>query len=228
MLSTFAPTYVIISQHHETIDSLIRYNNAYDMTEIQKLRALIDQKSYTHLVFDLDATIASIHLPWSEGYKVLDAALVNHGKPSFHRAIVHENRVFGRVFNEYLDAYPQALPIVLEWARDFETLSTGYTPHADLVAALTTFAAEGKRLALWTSNVHSTAHHVLGELEVLDMFSAFATRENVVRIKPNPEGWQHIYDGTPLEKWLFIGDSSNDRHAAAAVGIDYFNVTHFK
>lgn len=198
------------------------------MNETQHLQSLIIAKGCTHLVLDLDSTIASIHLPWDEGYRMLDVALADYGEPSFRHAIMHENRVFGRVFNEYLDVHPQALPIILKWARDFETLSSGYTPYPDLIETLSVFAASGGQLSLWTSNVRATARDVLSSVGILEHFSAIVTREDVKYLKPDPEGWQHIDDGRSLSEYLFIGDSTNDRHAAEAIGIDYFNISYFK
>lgn len=198
------------------------------MSEVDTIRELVAAKGYTHLVLDLDATIAHIHLPWAEGYRSLDARLSGNGGTSFHTAIVQENRVFGHVFNEYVRTYPHALPTIIEWARDFEAVHAGYAPHNDLITTLADMAADGIWLGLWTSNVRATARYVLSDIGLLSLFSAIATREDVTYIKPDIEGWQHLYDGTPLKEWLFIGDSSNDRHAAEAVGIDYFNITHFK
>lgn len=53
-------------------------------------------------------------------------------------------------------------------------------------------------------------------------------RDDVRLLKPNPEGWQHIYGNESLGEYLLVGDSANDRGAAGAVGIDYFEIKHFK
>ena len=101
-------------------------------------------------------------------------------------------------------------------------------PHDELIATLTDLAAAGIWLGLWTSNVQATARYVLEDVGLISAFSAMATRDSVAYIKPHPEGWRHLYDGAPLNEYLFVGDSINDQQAAAAVGIDYFNVTYFK
>ena len=59
-------------------------------------------------------------------------------------------------------------------------------------------------------------------------FGRIVGRDDVRLAKPDPEGWQLIDDGTPRQRYLFVGDSSNDEGAATALGIDYFTIRFFK
>ena len=69
---------------------------------------------------------------------------------------------------------------------------------------------------------------MLDKLGIEQHFDVIVARDDVRLLKPSPEGWQHIYGDEPLSEYLFVGDSANDHGAAVAVGIDYFEIKHFK
>lgn len=197
------------------------------MSEAKKLTEFVHIHRYQHLVFDLDETITRLQLPWPEGFEMLYDRAPQHVEKQL-RQDFGQGEPFGIVLNKAVEDHEEFLPILLAWAHDFEDQLASQQANDELVALLPQFVAEGRRLILWTSNTRKSALLVLRQLGIAELFETIVSRDDVRLIKPDPEGWQHIYGGQELSSYLFIGDSVNDRSAAEAIGIDYFEITHFK
>ncbi len=197
------------------------------MNEVEKLTKHVRRNGYKHLVFDLDETITRLHLPWPEGYELLYDRAPNHIEKQMREDFAR-GEAYGVVLNKAVEQHDEFLPLLLAWAHEFEAQLVSHEPHDELVAALPQFAAEGRRLVLWTSNTRRAALQTLTELNIAQHFDVIVARDDVRLIKPNAEGWRHIYGSELLGEYLFIGDSENDCGAAEAVGIDFFEIKHFK
>ncbi len=197
------------------------------MDEVEELVVQVQNNNYQHIIFDLDETIAKLHLPWEKGFEMLYERAPVQVEGGLRQGFKH-SEPFGVVLNRAVEQHEDFLPILLIWAQEFEAELTSQQPHHQLVSAIEEFASEGRRLIVWTSNTRRAAQQVLDELGIAHHFDVMVTRDDVRLLKPNPEGWQHIHDDEPLEQYLLIGDSANDRGAAEAVGIEFFEITYFK
>lgn len=197
------------------------------VSEVKKLIEHVQANSYKHIVFDLDETIARLHLPWDAGMRTLFDRSPSHIAPQLRREFAN-GEPYGVVLNRAVKQYEEFLPILLAWAHEFEAQLVSQQPHDELVTAIAEFANAGRRLCLWTSNTQRSARQVLDKLGIGQHFDVIVARDDVRLLKPNPEGWWHIYGGEPLSDYLLVGDSVNDYGAAVAVGIDYFETRHFK
>lgn len=193
-----------------------------------QLIAAVESAGYQHLVFDLDETLARLDVPWGELIDSITALMAYQGPEQFQRLRSNRGTGWSDIINARLSQRPELIDQYLAICTAFETKHLNYTPNTALVAALPTLAT-GRRLALWTSNVRPTAERVLSELAVRHLFTDIVAREDVLLMKPHPEAWPLIYEpNSDLSSYLFVGDSLNDREAAAAVGIRYFHIDHFK
>ncbi len=82
---------------------------------------------------------------------------------------------------------------------------------------------ESKRY-VWSSNSTKTLERYLKELGISNLFDGVVSRDDVYFIKPDPEGFSLIDDGTSVGKYLFYGDSQFDKDAARALDVDYVDV----
>ncbi len=198
------------------------------MTEVEKLLKTVDERGYTHLIFDLDATLTLLNLPWGEWVEMIAQRVPEDQAVSFRRIFEHDGGGWQQIANEHVARYDTFLPALIEASEEFESTYFAHTPHDELVQAVHTLTEQGKTLYAWSGNMRSTIERALMELGIRQHFTKLVGREDVRLAKPHPEGWQLLEDGTPREQFLFVGDSSNDAGAAKTLGIDYFEITHFK
>jgi len=197
--------------------------------EVDELLETIKEKQYTNLVFDFDETLTILNVPWREWLESVMAALPQNKRAEIKKILNGRQAPWDAVVNEHIkfddDFYKQFLKICL----DFETKYFNHTPYHTLVKSLPDLKAAGRSLYLWTNNMRLTAERGLLELGIAQLFTKIVSREDVRLGKPDPEGWALIKQDTePLSSYLFIGDSDNDKQAAAHAGIDYFRIRYFK
>ncbi|PID30858.1 hypothetical protein CSA80_05105 [Candidatus Saccharibacteria bacterium] len=197
------------------------------MTEVQKLLQRVAAQNYTHLIFDFDATLTLLNMPWEEWVELIAQRLPADQAASFRR-ITEENSAWQEVANEHVERYEAFLPALIAASEEFESTFFAHTPHDELVQAVHRLAEQGNVLYAWSANMRSTIERGLMELGIRQHFAKIVSRDDVRLAKPHTEGWALLEDGTPREQFLFVGDSSNDEGAARALGIDYFAITHFR
>lgn len=68
----------------------------------------------------------------------------------------------------------------------------------------------------------------LHKLKIDDAFEKIVARDDVMYIKPDPDGVRLVLGDEPdVSKFLMVGDSSADKGAAEAIGMDFFRVDRF-
>ena len=186
----------------------------------------IYKKGKSHLVFDFDGTLAFVDIPWKQladgirdEIREMDEELwVKHGYlsgPAFQNELVRKH---GK----------PALDLLLQHVPLFEMqYSKQVTQNTALLKQIDAFRSEYS-LYIWSSNTRQLIEAVLADAGMEDWFDKIVTRNDVRYLKPNPEGFMHIYDPrVPEDEYLLIGDSSHDKKAAAAAEIDFFHLDFF-
>lgn len=198
--------------------------------EVSTLQRRITSGGYSTIIFDLDETLTYLIFPWGEWTARVTAALPADARVGFRRRLADPTESEGALLNEYIEAYPDFYDQLITITNEFEARHFGeHHPHDGLVSLLPQLHEAGIRLVLWTSQSHGAAESALAELGLAERFDTIVSRNDVRLAKPNPEGWRLIWDGTsPLAHHLFVGDSNNDERVAAAIGIDYFQINHYK
>lgn len=191
------------------------------------LDAYIAKHKKTHVIYDCDETILQLQLPWDTWthairnfLQALDTEILRkyeRGELSLSTLQNEYVRFFGQEVKEQLIEYNSA----------FETQRlTGVTYNHNLLSYI---RSSGLTQYLWTSNTASCVLPLLRELNVDTSFARIITLDDVLFLKPEPDGFDHIVDeDIPLEKYLFVGDSTHDEKAAREVGIDFYKIDFFK
>lgn len=64
------------------------------------------------------------------------------------------------------------------------------------------------------------------ELRIYDLFETIVANDDVMYIKPDPDGFSRINKAHHSKaEFLMIGDSDNDEGAASSAGIDFMHVS---
>jgi len=191
-----------------------------------KLEDYLKKNKKTYIIFDFDETVAELLLPWDEWYeritsimRVHEPGLLEHYRFGEEPIALLENR-----FIEKMGIKGAAL--LNEYTREFEIARLkGVRWNEELVNFI---LREKKKyeIYIWSSNTQESVKKALNERNLASAFRKIVTRDMVRYIKPNPDGFKLIDDGkTSIDRYLFVGDSSNDELAAKALGMDYFKVS---
>lgn len=80
----------------------------------------------------------------------------------------------------------------------------------------------GFRTVVWTNNAREVTLAALRRFALLDGFELVVTRDEMRRLKPDPDGWRVIRERfTEIQDAVVIGDSWVDGLAAAAAGVPF-------
>jgi HAD superfamily hydrolase (TIGR01549 family) len=128
--------------------------------------------------------------------------------------------------NAYAHKGPEMLSYIKKYNEIFESQLEHYDPNPNIVNFIKNDTTHV--LYLWSSNCRITVEKTLKMEGILHHFETLVTSSDVSFIKPETEGFSHIYiQGNNLDDYLFIGDSKADKEAAKKIGIDFFEINYF-
>src|SRR5207247_1655560 len=117
----------------------------------------------------------------------------------------------------------EALNILLKHNPEFEMRHKEKVIRNDDLLRDVEHFRDTYHLYMWTSNTRELIDWVLANNAMSNWFDKIVTRNDVRFLKPSPEGFDHLYDrAVPKKRYVLIGDSSHDRSAALAAGIDFY------
>jgi phosphoglycolate phosphatase len=171
-------------------------------------------------VFDLDHTLVSSPLDLRAVAREMETFLTAEGltlPPRPHRWSAPEMFDLVRREAPHLEAPVLAIPVAHE-RRAME------------VAVLEPFAVEavkairdlGLATAVWTNNDRVAAHFVLDRYGLREHFDLVVTRDEMARLKPDPDGLRVVRERWPgAAHVVVVGDSWVDGAAAQAAGVPF-------
>lgn len=181
----------------------------------------------SHLIFDLDETIAKMVIPWRRweegigdelrklGEKILEAR--NAGEINLSDMQNMYVRKFGRKMRDKIIKHNERFESKL--VKRFEKNE----PLIKQIKKLTSY-----KKYIWSSNTKVVVMRALSEAGITDCFEKIITRNDLTMIKPDIEGFGLIYDSSvPKSRYLFVGDSVSDKEVAKRAKIDFFQITYF-
>lgn len=185
-----------------------------------------------HLIFDFDQTIFTLQLPWDRYVTELTDRLLKLD-PSLKE--FSHGKSLNDVENEAVRRHDEvAITVRREYSQEFETTYLqGVEEHKDITEFIRQIGEQAEQsgeqaynLYLWTSNMRSTIEPILIKHSLIQYFGTLVTKSEVILTKPEPEGFYLLFDAENQRKedFVMIGDSINDKEAAAAAGIDFYSV----
>jgi HAD superfamily hydrolase (TIGR01549 family) len=195
--------------------------------EINELKAALSHKK--NVIFDLDATIILLQLPWEHWKSDVIDLLGEEFVAQKNHYLATSGHPWHEHLNQKISNDQSIYPVFIQLNSQFEDrhfkMDT-YVGMIDLIGSLN----DSLILHLWTSNSAATAKRALEAIGLTDRFKTIVARDDVLLSKPEIDGWDVIAEGKQqnLDDWLFVGDSSNDSKAAAKIGMEYFQINYFK
>lgn len=191
---------------------------------MKPLREYLKKHEKTDIIFDFDGTIFELLLPWHlhfqnirEELKALDEEIFSDYERDWTTDVSVQHR--------YLSKYGERAKEILD--KNSQMFERNYLKGVRINHDLVEFIRNDTHYKkyLWSSNSIHTLERVLNEHHLNDAFEKVIGREAVAVIKPRTFGFDHISNGkTHISKFLFVGDSINDKGAARELGMDFFRV----
>jgi phosphoglycolate phosphatase len=171
-------------------------------------------------VFDLDHTLVSSPLDLRALAREMEAFVRASGLAVPERELRWSTPELLRLVREAapeLEAAALAIPVAHE-RRAMQQASL--EPFA--VEALTALRQLGFATAVWTNNDRVAADHVLSRFGLLPHLDLVVTRDDVLHLKPDPDGLRVVRARWPeAERIVVVGDSWADGIAAQAGGVPF-------
>ncbi|NCN03705.1 MAG: HAD family hydrolase [Candidatus Pacebacteria bacterium] len=177
------------------------------------------------IVFDLDQTITTLLIDWSDFKLGLIPMLIKHF-PDVNQVIDKNSREID-IANQVIEAYGKvAKDLINQFAQQYEKeYYHGHRVNYELLKFINS-NQDKYNLYLWTNNQRPLTNIVLEELGILGLFKKTVSSTDTLFYKPHIEGFNLIWADSTKDKrnFLMIGDSKYDRIAAQNAQINFINV----
>lgn len=189
---------------------------------LSQLKKLSREKK--NLIFDFDKTIAQMEIDWSDWHQGVSKIYSKYDKSHGYRKGLDPHVYYNTLVDKHGDELVADIRIfVSKYEQEY---NTGFTPYPELIEFITN--NNSNDLFVFSSNSRSTVLSGLRDLEILDAFKQLITRDEVMKLKPDTEGFNLLkYFREKKDDYLMIGDSSSDELAAKTAGIDFLKCTYF-
>ena len=171
-------------------------------------------------VFDLDHTLVNSPLDLRAVSREMEAFARSRGvalPDQEHRWSGAELYDLVRRDAPHLEAEMIAIPVAHERRA---MLAATLEPHA--AEAVSAMKALGFATAIWTNNDRVVADHVLARFGLLPHLDLVVTRDDVARLKPDPDGLRVVRERWPnADRVVVVGDSWVDGMAAQLGGVPF-------
>jgi phosphoglycolate phosphatase len=171
-------------------------------------------------VLDLDHTLVSSPLDLRAVAREMEALVRSHGvplPPREHRWSAPE--LFDLVRREaaHLEREVIAIPVAHERRAMEQAMLEPFAAEA-----LSALRQLGFATAVWTNNDRVAAEFVLSRFHLSAYLDLIVTRDDVARLKPDPDGLRVLRGRWPLaSRIVVVGDSWVDGAAAQAGGVPF-------
>ena len=176
--------------------------------------------SAQHMIFDFDETLFTSHLPWELYYKPVYVECLRLDRSLAQFKYQHiselENEAVSRLGADF-----QAW--IRRHSQEFESRRLeGVTEHKQITDWIRQESGD-RQIYLWTSNMLSTVAPILTRSGLIGRFTSLITKDSVQFLKPNPEGFFHLFEPLTQDRseYIFVGDSEVDQIAAREAGVEF-------
>lgn len=191
-----------------------------------KLEKYLSKNAKKHIIFDLDETLLTLHIDWSrfrldirQEVALFDKAIIKQIPNKSGSGVV--------VYNQAIIKHgAKARKVIIDFCKNYELNNLdGFTINKSLVD----FIKENSNkynLYIWSSNNRKTVIPIVKKVKIFSHIKKIVTKEEVDLLKPYPDGFYLIYDYVNQQRkdYLMVGDSSHDKFAAKAAGIDFLRI----
>ena len=179
------------------------------------------------VIFDFEGTLVNFQWQLDQAVSEVIVALENAGYPS---SLFGINPSYTHIFNKSIELDPCAKDIqsskilsIVSSIFDFydSDALTRWQLHPHTMEVLNELKEDSFKLGLVTNIGERAILKALDKFKLSKIFDVIITRNDVTRLKPDPEGLNSAIEklNENTKKIVFVGDSYNDIEAARKAGI---------
>ena len=179
------------------------------------------------VIFDFEGTLVDFQWQLDQAVSEVIVALENAGYPS---SLFGINPSYTHIFNKSIELDPCAKDIqsskilsIVSSIFDFydSDALTRWQLHPHTMEVLNELKEDSFKLGLVTNIGERAILKALDKFKLSKIFDVIITRNDVTRLKPDPEGLNSAIEklNENTKKIVFVGDSYNDIEAARKAGI---------
>jgi HAD superfamily hydrolase (TIGR01549 family) len=179
-----------------------------------------------HIIFDLDDTLLTLKIDWSNWRKNLWKKVGTIDK-KIVKQIPNKNGMGTLLYNETIIKHGKnGRNLVLAFCEKYELENLN---GIILNKTLIDFVKKNYKkynFYIWTSNNRKTTNQALKQAKLKPYFKKVITKEEVNLLKPHPDGFYLIFDekNQSRKDYLFVGDSDKDKGATKNANIDFLRI----
>jgi HAD superfamily hydrolase (TIGR01549 family) len=174
------------------------------------------------VIFDLDGTIAKLHVDWE--LMKLDIKRYLHSNYNVVKAPKNLNEDLDDTLEKLGKEAESGVNRIIEEheLRNMEEVEA----IKDTITLIKKFKDNGKKLVVFSTNMRRTVETVLSNLGLDKYFDFIVAREDVKRHKPNPEGLSKIINHLRVSKSrvLYIGNDWKDTKVGKSIGVKVIKI----
>ncbi len=169
---------------------------------------------YKNVILDFDGTLASLVMDWGEWFDGMTSIYLKY-EPSGE--FVGKN--FFLIQNDYVRKHGRILrDEIASFVSKYEERNIiGFEPNDELVKYVKD--CPDKTYYVLSSQSRGGVLRGLKDLQIDNQITKVVSRDDVVFIKPDPEGIHKIISGLATRDFILLGDSDVDIQTAESVGI---------
>ncbi|MSQ46932.1 MAG: HAD family hydrolase [Deltaproteobacteria bacterium] len=196
---------------------------------MDNLHALLSMPRFTHLIFDLDGTLADTKadLAAATNFMLAALALPTLTLTQVERFVGEGARVLvaRALGSQRADLVPRGFTLFMEYYLAHVLDHT--EPYPGMRELLAAAHAQGLRLSVLTNKPEVPSRAILTGLGLADFFGALVGGDTLPVRKPDPQGVHDLQrrTGIDLAATLLIGDSRIDMETGRAAGVSTCGVT---
>ena len=179
------------------------------MNDLNKLQ----NKKY--IIYDFDGTIAKVNIDWSNWHNGVERIFLKY-EPTFIR-----NGLVNQFQNPMVLKYGK--PLKDEICKFNEIYEMTLYKDLKLNTQLIDYIKNNPKKInyILTSQNKSSLIKMLDELRITNYFYMFITRDDILFLKPDPEGIKKILLSNDVNDFIMLGDSIIDEQTAKSVNMDF-------
>lgn len=179
------------------------------MNNLEKL------KGKTDIIWDFDGTIARMDIDWTRWHDGVEKIFRKYDKNFVRDGKVHllQNSMvkkYGRLLRDEICNF--------NWNYEKDNCK-GIIANDKVIDYIRGNA--NKNYYIFTAQNHLLLDSLLKELDIKTLFTKIVTRDDVLFVKPDPEGINLILQGREVVDFIYLGDSALDEETAQAAGVAF-------
>jgi len=176
---------------------------------------------YNNIIYDFDRTIAIIDADWTGWHDYVEKLFKSYDPDVIYPRSTEIHRLQNVIVKKFGNEVSKKMS---DFNREYEfSHIKTIIPNTELINFIKKNLAKNQYIV--SNQNRLLLNKLLDELDIKRFFKKIVTRDDVLFIKPDPEGLLKIINNSKnLSDFIYVGDAKVDEDVAKEVGIAFENI----